>query len=58
VRFKRAIFGDGVKSVRLKLKKHGLPFPTMPARKEYTFSQLAPKLDEVDEIVFELLESP
>jgi hypothetical protein len=58
VRFKRAMFSDNVKSVRLKLKKHGLPFPPMPARKEYTFSQLAPKLDEVDEIVFELLESP
>jgi hypothetical protein len=58
VRFKKAIFGDNVKSVRLKLKKHGLSFPPKPARKEYTFSQLAPKLDEVDEVVFELLESP
>jgi hypothetical protein len=58
VRFKGSLFGDSVKSVKLKLKEHGLSLPMPPVGKGYTFSQLAPKLDEVDEIVFELLESP
>jgi hypothetical protein len=53
VQFNKATIGNNVESVSLELKKHGFSLSTS-ARKEYAFYQLAPKVEEIEEIPYDV----